>query len=86
MNKLLIIFLTIILPFVAFAQSKSDKAKAEAIKLDDSYIFGEGWGETQADAGQQALDNLLSQIGVSVQKNFSYNYQESTANDKDEFK
>ncbi|MDE6368466.1 MAG: LPP20 family lipoprotein, partial [Muribaculaceae bacterium] len=86
MNKLLIIFLSIIFPFVAFAQSKSDKAKAEAIKLDDSYIYGEGWGETQADAGQQALDNLLSQIGVSVQKTFTYDYKESSANDKDEFK
>ena len=48
----------------------------ESIKNDTSYFYGEGHGDTDKDADQYALANLISQISVDVAADFELNLTE----------
>ena len=62
--KRFLLFL-LLAPMWVFAQS------IETIKTDPQYLWGEGKGETMEEAEQQALNNLVSKISVSVESSFS---------------
>jgi hypothetical protein len=52
------------------------------IKSDDSYLWGEGWGNTLKQADDAALQDLISKISVSVKSTFSSTEEEVTKNGK----
>lgn len=60
--------------FPAFSQSW------EAVKSDRGYIYGEGWGSTVVEADKQALNDLISKIGVHVVGSVTHNETETTNN------
>lgn len=60
------------------AQQPADKVSD--IKNNTAYIFGEGWGDTPAEADRQALQNLLGKIGTQVESSFTLNEREETRN------
>ena len=68
---------TLLLTFIAlpaFAQNW------EAIKASNIYLWGEGWGNTVAEADKQALNDLISKISLQVSGNVSYNETETVTN------
>ena len=71
----LIFMIAVLLPGIVSAQD----LEVELIKANDKYIYGEGEGETPADADRAALQNLLSKIGTTVQSSFSMSEEENTA-------
>lgn len=77
MKRLLINALLLLAAVAAYAQAPDP----EAIKADDQYIWGEGYGSTDQAADQAALANLLSQISVQVASNFSVSESEINAGD-----
>lgn len=64
MKKSFIVILLLTLCTNAFAQS------IEAIKANDEYLSGEGWGESLKAADNAALQDLISKISVSVEAQF----------------
>ena len=52
----------------------------EAVKGNASYIYGEGWGVTVAEADEQALQDLISKISVQVVGEISHEESESVSN------
>ncbi|MDE5822438.1 MAG: LPP20 family lipoprotein [Paramuribaculum sp.] len=73
LRKILTLLLTLIaLP--AFSQSW------EAIKGSNTYLWGEGWGTTVAEADKQALNDLISKISLQVSGNVSHNETETVTN------
>lgn len=70
---LTLLFTLIALP--AFAQSW------EAIKGSKTYLWGEGWGTTVAEADKQALNDLISKISLQVSGNVSHNETETVTNE-----
>lgn len=52
------------------------------IKADESYIYGEGWGNTLKQADQSALQDLTSKICVSVNTSTFMDMEEVTTNGK----
>ena len=62
--------LLLLLPFTALAQD------VETIKADGSYLWGEGYGQTDAAAKQAALADLTTKISVSVSSEFAIDEQE----------
>lgn len=78
LSKLLICLLAMALSTAAaYAQADAIK-KAEAIKDNPEYIWGEGGGDTPADADRTALQSLLSKIGTTVQTSFSMSEEENS--------
>ena len=63
--RVILIALTAAVPFIAGAQSVNE------IKNSADYIYGEGFGETVAEADNDALRSLISKISVSVESDFS---------------
>ncbi len=77
-SKLLLGLMIVALSHSAvFAQSDAAK-KAEIVKDNPEYIYGEGEGETPADADRIALQNLLSKIGTTVHTSFSMTEEENS--------
>ncbi len=57
-------------PLLALAETNAQQ-KAESIKGNPDFIYGEGDGDTPADADRNALQNLLSKIGTTVNASMS---------------
>lgn len=76
MNIFRSIFLLIILffTFPAFAQSW------ESVKKDPSFLYGEGFGVTVAEADQAALNDLISKISVQVSSKTTQEMSENVTN------
>lgn len=53
----------------------------ETVKSDSSYLYGEGWGITVAEADEQALQDLISKISVQVVGEISHEEKESVSNE-----
>lgn len=79
---LLMLMLVSLLAGQAFAQGVDAERRANLIKSDSHYIYGEGYGDTPGEADKMALQNLLSKIGMTVDSRFSMTEEESTANGK----
>lgn len=62
------------------AQQLDERMKANYIKGESSFIFGEGYGDSFNEASQIALQNLLSNIGMTVDSSFSSTDEETTVN------
>lgn len=54
----------------------------ESIKANSTYLYGEGWGTTLADADNNALQALISKIAVNVSSVTNQTDRETVANDK----
>ncbi len=77
-RKLIICLLAVSLfPLAGLAQSDAAN-RAEMVKENPEYIYGEGEGETPADADRNALQNLLSKIGTTVHSSFSMSEEENS--------
>lgn len=72
------------LPFHAMAQ-KENAQKAELIKGISDFIYGEGEGDTPADADRNALQDLLGKIGITVNSSMSLCEQENEINGSFDF-
>ena len=67
-----LLFAACLLPLWALAQEAIDEVNR--IKADrDTYLYGEGYGETEAGADQEAMANLMSKISVQVSSNIEIN-------------
>ena len=60
MRRLLLLTSLLILPLLTFAQNWN------SVKLGKEYIWGEGYGNTIAEADQAALADLISKISLNV--------------------
>lgn len=69
MKRFSFILMLLLLPLCLKAQEAAEKA--EKIKNDPEYLWGEGFGDTYANANQQALANLVSKISVNVRSEFT---------------
>ncbi len=79
--KLLVAIAALSCAHDASAQSSEIQSKLIQIKTGPEYIYGEGMGETPAEADRNALANLLSKIGTTVQSSFSMTEEETLTND-----
>lgn len=61
----IICFFIFILSFPLCAQN-SPESRANAIRINESYIYGEGFGKTQKEADEQAFRSLSSSISTYV--------------------
>lgn len=52
----------------------------EEIKSSRQYIYGEGWGSSDAEADKNALADLISKISVQVQSSFTLTEDELSHN------
>ncbi len=68
--SLILLFFT----FPVFAQSW------ESVKKDPSFLYGEGFGVTVAEADQAALNDLISKISLQVSSNTTQQMSESVTN------
>ena len=73
------IFLTLYL--ITLIASNAFSQSWEAIKGSNAYIYGEGWGNTVAEADKQALSDLISKITVHVSGNITHNETEKVTNE-----
>jgi len=71
--KKLLLCLLMFQPLWMLAQSSD---QAEAIKQDPNYLYGEGFGDTEAAADQAAMQNLMSKISVQVEADFRIDERE----------
>lgn len=74
MRKSVLALLLVIIALPAFAQDW------ETIKSSNLYLFGEGWGNSVAEADKQALNDLISKISVQVSGNVLHNETETVTN------
>ncbi|MBD5356678.1 MAG: hypothetical protein HDR88_06700 [Bacteroides sp.] len=74
--KLVIVFVSMLAPSLLAAQGIDAQLRIAAVKSDSNYIFGEGWGDTPADADKNALASLLSKIGTTVDSRFNLTEEE----------
>lgn len=74
--------LTLILAVLMTGELAAQNLDVEMIKNNDKYIYGEGVGDTPADADREALQNLLSKIGTTVQSSFSMTEEENSTDGK----
>lgn len=74
--------LTLILAVLMTGDLAAQNLDVEMIKNNDKYIYGEGVGDTPADADREALQNLLSKIGTTVQSSFSMTEEENSTDGK----
>lgn len=73
-RHLILITVLTLIALPTFAQSW------EAIKGSNAYLWGEGWGNTVAEADKQALNDLISKISLQVSGNISHNETETVTN------
>lgn len=78
--KFVIVLVSMLAPSLLAAQGIDAELRIAAVKSDSNYIFGEGWGDTPADADKNALSSLLSKIGTSVDSQFNL-VEEETLDD-----
>lgn len=72
------ILLTILAALSCYGQSWNE------IKQSQQYLYGEGWGSSDAEADKNALADLISKISVQVQGSFTMTEDEmSHGNDVD---
>jgi len=70
-----IIIVACLLPMAAMAQDVTEEVNR--IKADrDTYLHGEGYGETEANADKEAMANLMSKISVQVSSDIEINEQQ----------
>lgn len=62
--------LTLLMVFIAIPAGAQ---RWEAIKGSNAYLWGEGWGNTVAEADKQALNDLISKISMHVSATVSHN-------------
>ena len=74
MKRLLTFIIAAIIFFPCGAQSW------EEIKSSRQYIYGEGWGSSDAEADKNALADLISKISVQVQSSFTLTEDELSHN------
>lgn len=67
-------------PDTPLVTTASKTERAEMIKRHPDFIYGEGRGETREAAGQSALRDLLSKIGMFVSSSFSMQDTETMTN------
>lgn len=87
MNKIILFaLLTVFASGLASAQQsiQEKKQQAEKISTDWDYVYGDGWGDTPAEAEKAAIDNLLSKICMYVESSFTQVDEEKLFNDKAE--
>lgn len=75
--KKLLSCLLFLLPLGLYAQKAADRA--EAIKSDPDYLWGQGYGETVPAADKEALADLMSKISVQIESNFMIDEREVNA-------
>lgn len=68
---------TLLLTLIALPSLAQDW---EAIKGSPIYLWGEGYGNTVAEADKQALNDLISKISLQVSGNVSHNETETVSN------
>lgn len=70
-----IIIVACLLPMCTMAQDVTEEVNR--IKADrDTYLYGEGYGETEANADKEAMANLMSKISVQVSSDIEINEQQ----------
>lgn len=70
-----IIIVACLLPMAAMAQDVTEEVNR--IKADrDTYLYGEGYGESEANADKEAMANLMSKISVQVSSDIEINEQQ----------
>ena len=70
-----IIIVACLLPMWAMAQDVTEEVNR--IKADhNTYLYGEGYGETEANADKEAMANLMSKISVQVSSDIEINEQQ----------
>lgn len=70
-----IIIIACLLPIRAMAQEEMEEVNR--IKADhNTYLYGEGYGETEANADKEAMANLMSKISVQVSSDIEINEQQ----------
>ena len=70
-----ILFMACLLPVGAMAQDEMEEVNR--IKADrNTYLYGEGYGETEANADKEAMANLMSKISVQVSSDIEINEQQ----------
>ena len=70
-----ILFAVFLLPMCAMAQEEMEEVNR--IKADrNTYLYGEGYGETEANADKEAMANLMSKISVQVSSDIEINEQQ----------
>ena len=74
MTRKLLSLLLLMCPLALLAQSAADRANA--IKDNPDYLYGEGFGETEEAADQAALANLMTKISVSIKNTFTIDERE----------
>ena len=74
LNILTLLLVLIAIPAVA--------QRWEAIKGSNSYLWGEGWGNTVAEADKQALNDLISKISMHISATVSHNETERSTDAK----
>ena len=75
---MLMLLLALALPGAAAAQKLSEEElKANHVKDDSNYIYGEGTGDSYGEADKAALQNLLNNIGMTVDTGFTLTEEES---------
>lgn len=68
------------LSLITLIASNAFSQSWEAIKGSNAYLYGEGWGNTVAEADKQALSDLISKITVHVSGNVTHNETERVTN------
>lgn len=66
--------------YFCFLCLNSYSQSVDQIKADDSYLSGEGWGNTLKQADDAALQDLITKISVNVKSTFSSSEEETTVN------
>jgi len=74
-------YLLLLFSLLAFSH-KSVSQSAEEIKKNPSYLWGEGTGKTIDAASRNALDDLVSQISVTVESKFEQEFSEEIKKSK----
>lgn len=77
-HRLIVVLISVAAVLPAWGQTAQERAAR--IMADPSYVFGEGWGKTNAEADNQALANLVSKVSVSLNSAFSINEKEMNSN------
>lgn len=81
MKKLFVLISFIIVSAAVYAQSWN-----EVRKDPQTYLYGEGWGDTIDEAEQQALASLISKISVDVSSNFEMLEGESREGETEDYR
>lgn len=76
LQHIILILFCLVSPIFMPAAWGDVKTDVAAIKNNNEYIYGEAWGDTPGEAEQQALANLLTNIGTMVENKFIIDAEE----------